>query len=433
MISLNYETPKNSLTPDGTKNSNLLDTIKQNIDTNDIYILSKLNGLRLELSNNNLNLKNIREQIKQLSSFQKTQNFEYLNNLLCPEKSRGCKIPSQIPVPSCSFQLHNAVTVATNASGNCAFICNPCFLADTSVIGTSLLEDTYTVNGFMTTCWVNNHTSLTGNATNGYWTPTNFFQVLPPVYSQYRLVSAALQVRYIGRLDSAAGVIGGAILLDDLTTLGGMVKPTDGDPRPAVAPDIEKYGNFELARDSYYHKDNSCLEGMRLLYFPIDNSYEEYEQTLNGYLVTAETVNNNQVMFVNQQKRGFNWMFYCWGGPQGQNCFKIDLFCNFECLPEPSFLNYMPISAYPFMITPDEKKKCIMVIQNKPILKLNEDNEGGFEVPDIFLKLVNKFKNGLPGFERLRAWGLINAIPGLSSGLALAGNMIATNSMMDYE
>ena len=53
----------------------------------------------------------------------------------------------------------------------------------------------------------------------------------------------------------------------------------------------------------------------------------------------------------------------------------------------------MPISAYPFMITPEEKKKCIMVIQNKPILKLNEDNEGGFEVPDIFLKLVNKFKN----------------------------------------
>ena len=84
MISLNYETPKNSLTPDGTKNSNLLDTIKQNMDTNDIYILSKLNGLRLELNNNNLNLKNIREQIKQLSSFKKTQNFEYLNNLLHP-------------------------------------------------------------------------------------------------------------------------------------------------------------------------------------------------------------------------------------------------------------------------------------------------------------------------------------------------------------
>lgn len=433
MISLNYETPKNSLTPDGTKNSNLLDTIKQNIDTNDIYILTKLNGLRLELSNNNLNLKNIREQIKQLSSFKKTQNFEYLNNLLHPEKSRGCKIPSQIPVPSCSFQLHNAVTVATNSSGNCAFICNPFFLADTSVLGANILEDTYTVNSFMTSCWVNNDNSLTGNALNGYWTPTNFFQVLPPVYSQYRLVSAALQVRYIGRLDSAAGVIGGAILLDDLTTLGGMIKPTNGDAVQTVAPDIEKYGNFELARDSYYHKDNSCLEGMRLLYFPIDNSYEEYETTLNSYLVAAEDADNGHYTFKDQKKRGFNWMFYCWGGPQSQNCFKIDLFCNFECLPEPSFLNYMPISAYPFMITPEEKKKCIMVIQNKPILKLNEDNEGGFEVPDIFLKLVNKFKNGLPGFERLRAWGLINAIPGLNSGLALAGNMIAVNSMMDYE
>ena len=55
------------------------------------------------------------------------QNYEYLMNLMRPERAKGCKIPSQVPVPSCSFQMHNCVTIKTNSSGNCAFLFNPFF------------------------------------------------------------------------------------------------------------------------------------------------------------------------------------------------------------------------------------------------------------------------------------------------------------------
>ena len=134
---------------------------------------------------------------------------------------------------------------------------------------------------------------------------------------------------------------------------------------------------------------------------------------------------------LNQDLIGF---FFSQGGPESSTCFKVDIFCNFECLPNAKFLNYMPISAYPFAMSTEEKKKCMLMLQQKPLTTLKEENENdGTIIPNIFLKMIRKFKNGLPGLDRLRAWGLINAIPGLTSGLALAGNMIANNSMMDFE
>lgn len=423
---LNYETPY--------KTDSLLEQVKRDIDSNDIYLLTKLNNLRMDLSSSKLDIKNIKDQIKDLSTFKKAQNFDYLNNLLKPEKARGSKIPSQVPVPSCAFQLHNSVTISTNASGNCAFIFNPYFLADSTCLGAPIINgETKYASNFMTTLWVNNDSTLTGNGNNGEWIPTDISQTLPSVYNQYRLVSASIQVRYIGRLDEAAGVIGGAIILDELQTVGTLVQSGSyapgGQTAPSEAPDLAKYGNFELARDSYYHQENACLEGLRMLYFPIDNSYEEYCNITNQDNIDGAEVAGGTVEVIRKEKMAFNWMFWAVGTPANKNCFKIDIFCNFECLPDPAFLNYMPISAYPFMLSPDEKKKFIMLVQSRPILKLNEERDDIIEVPDLFLKMISKFKNGLPGFDRLRACGLINAIPSLKPGLALAGNMISANAM----
>ena len=91
----------------------------------------------------------------------------------------------------------------------------------------------------------------------------------------------------------------------------------------------------------------------------------------------------------------------------------------------------MPITINPYLIPASLKKKCIMMAQSKPIGKANDENLD-CDIPDIFLKLIQKFKDGLPGFERLAAWGIISAIPGLKSGLALANNMIATNMNTPY-
>lgn len=444
MISLSTEDYKKQTPEDLPKlESTVSEDIRNQLDTSDIVLLTKLNDLKLYLSANTLNIKSIRDQIKNLANFKEAQNFEYLYNLMYPEKARGAKIPSLVPVPSCSFQLHNCVTIQTNNKGNCAFILNPVFLANNTVIGNTVTGNdnkTYYMYSGLTSLWVNNNNDLTGNAEDEHWVPTNLNQTLPPVYDQYRLVSASLVVKYIGRLDNASGIVGGAIIYDQLDSIGGEVQekvsdaafdPT-GSHTSTECPEISKYGNFELARDSFYHQENMCIEGVRLLYFPIDNAYEEYTRVTDELNIgMAEDARKQYVVNFDGYKNGFNWMFYCQGAIASTNCFKVDIYCNFECLPKASFLTYMPISVNPYIITPEEKKKFILTIQSRPISKI-DDVSYSYEVPDLFYNLMKKFKNGgLPGFDKLRACGLIGGIPGLKPGLTLAGSMIASQNYIN--
>ena len=95
--------------------------------------------------------------------------------------------------------------------------------------------------------------------------------MIPNVYDQYRLVSASMVVKYIGRLDIVSGVIGGAIVYNDDPTIGAHFSQGTNTTNVYMA----KYGNFDLAMDSFYHQEYMVLDGLRQLYFPLDNSFEE--------------------------------------------------------------------------------------------------------------------------------------------------------------
>lgn len=438
MISINNQ--KKNQQDFTSKNANL--NLKKIVDNNDMILITKLNGLRTSLNGDNVNVRSIRQQIRDISRFDQERNFDYLSNLLKPEKAKGCKIPSQIPIPSCSFQLHNAITLTTNSSGNIAFIMNPFFLASNTIVGQRLpnAEGNYTyVHKYLTSAWLNNSDTLTGAAADDNWSPVDFGQTIPPVYDQYRLVSASLIVKYIGRLDNVQGLVGGAILYADNSAIGGQVQVASSatgayDPAGAgtntVTEGLSQYGNFDLAQDSYYHSENMTLEGVRELYFPIDNSFEEYMKVvdpssgLDGNSTDAgvELVAANDIF-----KSGFNWFFYATNAPPSTSCFKLDIYCNFECLPNAKYLNYMPISLTPFTVPLEEKKKAILMAQDRPIMKSGEELYDG--APNLFNKMIKKFDQGLPGFDKLKSYGLMGAIPGLKSGLALAGNMIQANMM----
>ena len=82
-----------------------------------------------------LDFTKIQTAIDALQEFNMRNEYRYLNNLLHPEKCKGVKIPSAVPVPSCSFQLHNCITVRTNSVGNLAIMFNPFFLGKTPDTG----------------------------------------------------------------------------------------------------------------------------------------------------------------------------------------------------------------------------------------------------------------------------------------------------------
>ena len=417
------------------------------IDEYDANFLSYLARLYEAINGEKLDFTNIKSAIDALAKFNERQEFNYLNNLLYPEKCKGVKIPSPIPVPSCSFQLHNSTTVSTNSSGNLAIMFNPFFLASNDLSKTLDYQLTvakegadavyrYKVNE-LSSFFVNNDDSLTGYEENPHWKPVNIFQMIPPVYNQYRLVSASIVIKYIGRLDIASGVIGGAIVFDETRGVGANGKYNLKEEELTLdfssVPDIlKKYGNFDLAMDSFYYQENLCIEGMRQLYFPIDNSYEEYTKLFNIDLINIDHLAQNDgtkpVMRSNPDylKNGFKFMVYTLGAPPSSACFKVDIFCNFECLPNAEFLNYLPLSMNVDHITPEQKKEAQLAVQNKPIMKIAEAEQGKpAEKPSIWTRMLNKFRNALPGIGKLIGAGLVKAIPALKPGVAIANAMMS--------
>ena len=427
--------------------------IESMIDETDRRMLSYIARLYQAVHGEKLDFTKIQSAVEALQQFNSRNELTYLNNLLHPEKCKGVKIPSQVPVPSCSFQLHNCITLSTNSSGNLAVVFNPYFLASNLHSTGGLLHvtegqrTTDVTSKIYSSLFVNNDNTLNGYSYNENWRLINIGQEIPPVYDQYRLVSASLVIKYIGRLDTVSGVIGGAIVFDETPEIGAeyTIHTDDGqggivDTDEVYIPkNLAKYGNFDLAMDAFYRQENLCLEGIRQLYFPIDNSYEEYTRLFNDKLVYAKLDDLGRTTYnlsstEDYLKNGFRQVVYVLGAPANQSCFKLDIYCNFECLPSSPFLNYLPLSMTTDYTPLETKRQATIVVQQKPVMKSNEGVENNeVAAPSIWDKMKNKFMDSLPGMGKLIASGLVQAIPQLQLGTSLSntmsviGNSIANN------
>lgn len=406
--------------------------LQMKIDDYDSKMLSYIGRLYYSLTQEKMNFDDIKSSIDALQQFNSQSEYVYLNNLLQPEKRKGVKIPSPIPVPSCAFQMHNSVSLTTNSSGNLAIIFNPFFLYDLGGLQQMPWPDVSTFDpDYFSTFYVANGNDLTGSTpTTGInsWIPVNIGQGIPNVYDQYRLVSASIVVKYIGRMDITSGVIGGAIIFDETETLGAFGKwgALDEKTNSIMNNSLSKYGNFDLAMDSFYHQENLCIEGLRELYFPIDPSFEDYTKLFTSQNATA----NGRIIRAEEQyyKSGFNYMIYVLGAPPGAASFKVDVYCNFECLPNAQFLNYMPISPNSIQITSTEKQNAIATVQQNPITKANTPTAVTPYSPSMWQILKNKFSNSLPGIAKLLSSGLISSVPYLKPGIAIANTILSSMS-----
>lgn len=441
------------------KNEDLL----KKIDQDDKRMLNYIGRLYKAISGDTLNIDEIENAVDALSVFNQRQEYNYLNNLIHPEKCKGVKLPSPIPVPSAAFQLHNSITLSTNSSGNLGIVFNPFFLYEkgTGVKQPGTLNGTIPVTGdndwvngsgnnavalscnYLSSFWVNNDNALAGNAAGqGKWKAVNIGQGIPNVYDQYRLVSASIVIKYIGRIDIVSGVIGGAIVFDENRYIGVdsllafSSETTSGNVGNPVNPALSKYSNFDLAMDSFYQQEQLCLEGCRELYFPVDNTFEEYMKLLNQNYIGVEgdpkAKNTDNVYLVADQdyyKSGFNYMIYVLGAPANTACFKVDIYCNFECLPNAEFLNYMPISLSPHMISPADKAYAIKQTQNIAIQKAESEYTKPSQTTSMWKKLKNAFGATLPSIAKMVTQGLMDSIPGMKVVQAVTGTVL--NSLLD--
>ena len=349
-------------------------------------INDKIKFLKSLLNKPNFNLNDIYKQIELISKYRETTNYEYLNNLLYPEKNKGAKIPGNVALPTCTFQLKNQFSIKTNNKGNFVLCMNPFFLA-----GESLLKKTYTptyppragedIDSYevfeASSLWRNNYNNMDGTTPEPNWLPYDIGQVIPEVYSKYRLVSGAITMKYIGPLDEAQGTVGGSILLMDQKYFATRYRIVEYGvfDYDSVNTYLADYTMFNYLRNSMYNIENSSIEGVRMLYFPVDKSYEEFKDLCVGKDIKIDYT--HAAMFYRpifsspQYKDGFNWVLYAYNCKPEVSHFKIEYTLNFECIPSTKYINYINTHVTLFNMTPKEKNDIIEEIKKNALQKLN--------------------------------------------------------------
>lgn len=358
-------------------------------ENNNFFLIEKINRLKTSLNNDPLQLEKIKKEMNQISEVMNIKEDAYFNTLMDPINYKGIKIPSAQPIPSCCFQLHNFATFRPSDIGTDLFLLNPYFLASESYLGKEMVATTgvhYYLFGTPSAYWFYRYPDLDGTkATTGNMNgfADNMLQTIPDVYESYRLVSACMEVRYIGAMEEASGVMAcGISYIQDfpihqrLQVKNGSFNP-NGSAVITIAPNLCQYGNFEMIRDSVYFKEMNTLEGIRALYFPLDNSFNEFRKVYDGNNCTIQNAlgqddQDYPLVITPSEKTGFVWACYLQGAPttEGRN-FRIDLYCNFECLPKAELLNFIPITITYYYIPEETRQKFYKEIQKMAIKKLN--------------------------------------------------------------
>jgi hypothetical protein len=333
------------------------------IEENDMMFMRYLLDLYKNLTGEKIDLYRFKSTLEALEALKKIGDQDFLRALLNPERHRNAKIPAHIPIPTASFQLRSSFYVTTNAIGNAAIAINPFWLT----------------TGGNSTVFVNNNGGLTGMSSSNFFTATSAGQTLPnAIYNQYRLVCGSVICKYVGRLDIMQGIIGGAIAYDK-----GITPTAVG----TVLPGLARWGDFNLARDAMFRQEHYALSGLRELYFPIDNSFEEFQS-------------------LNAGKDGFMFFIYIQNAPPSTASFKVDLFFNFECLPDVEFLNYIPTEAS--KVSPLVKDEAYKVVRERAVTKESENqNSTPGNKPSGIESVI---KNIGPVLNNVKKWG--NAILG---------------------
>lgn len=434
----------NSLNPEDKNDVQMMKTI----DDYDEKMLKYIIKLNNSLHKDKIDLDSVQDSVSALQMFNQREQFSYLENLLKPEYCKGVKIPNPIPLPSTSFQLHNSITLSTNTSGNFCLVMNPFFLYNSQNLKQFdvVMTETYKyIPTWLTSCYFNNSDTLDGrtitemrsDGSYADWKPVNLGQSVPGVYSQYRVVSASIVMKYIGRLDQASGVIGGGIVFDQRKQFGGYISSESGQLLKVIPDGLSKYDNFDIAMDSFYNQENLSIQGIRELYFPLDNSFEEFVKTMDSDQFTAFNGSGSSATFTpkfgtneSSWKEGFNYMIYALGAPPSSSCFKMDIYVNYETLPSPEFLNYMPISPPVPVITSAEKHYAVTTVQKKPIMRADETDSIVSVQPKLSLweRFKSKFGGFIPGIGKMILGGLANTIPGLKPGLDIAKSLMKINT-----
>ena len=392
-----------------------MDIIKQNIKEYNIeYYENLFKKLYQAIFNNDIDLL---INIINLIITNKYNKYIYLDYLLNPDIYKYVKIPGKIILPTSSFQLHKIIKIKTNTKGNIGIIFNPFFIYDYRFYNINYYNNDnnnmvfYSNNGesykysyikdhsseknwenwysfiYLSSLLINNSDD-DNNIFGNNWMPIDI-QQYQKIHTKYRLVSSEIIVRYIGPEIESSGSFYGAIINNNnnkyinscMARIDSGLLSYNIEYINNTNCQLKNYNNLSMIYNSYYYKQTKCNEGIKLIYYPLDNSYEEFINRIHPkdiYYYHSEDENEEIKDFLQAKynyRNGFNFMIIGNDLPYNENkdYIQIEIICNFETFLYSTYLNYIPYNQTNINLSDNEKKDILNIIKNNNIFKANEN------------------------------------------------------------
>lgn len=223
--------------------------------------------------------------IYSVKNYQKAAKELYINSLLYPENIVA-KIPGPLPISSATASIRNNFSITPNANGKFALIIDP----------------------FYETGWIYNDSTTDGNGTGNVSTLS--FRQNNTIVDQFRLVSSSIILRYYGNFNQMSGI---------------FISATTSDLNGSVPDDFKTFSNVEDLTNKYVSK---CMDGVKLIYTPIDNRAIEFRPGTDYASGTHPC--RNQYLFIIIGELFPN-----------TSCIRVDYYRNIEYTTIPLYREYI--------------------------------------------------------------------------------------------
>jgi hypothetical protein len=209
----------------------------------------------------------------------------YVSSLLYPEKTVA-KIPGPLPVSSATATIRNNFSITPNSQGKFLLVIDP----------------------FQSTGWLYQSNDVDGE---GNGTVTNLtFDQNNTIVDQFRLVSSSVILRYYGNFNQMSGI---------------FVSATTSNLNGQVPDDYLTFSNIEDLTNKYISK---CVDGVKLIYTPMDNRAIEFR--VGSDYTNGTHPCKKQYLFVIMGDLFPN-----------STCIRVDYYRNIEYTTVPAYREYI--------------------------------------------------------------------------------------------
>lgn len=220
---------------------------------------------------------------KSVNDYHDNMLAEYVYGIFHPDvvyrDNLTIKAPSIVPIPTSTFAFKETYFTKPNEQGNIAFCWNPNYLGSNQEIQALVDSNVNPLrSGFFSCLYENNHESLTGNGVNTNWHAVTYRRINQD-FSKYRLTSACLKIKYIGKVLNQSGQFSACASFMEFPrtacTLQNDINIPSTYPLHQFAhPQLDALGDFDVIRQGQWAKSVSIVQqpdGITVVWLPVDS------------------------------------------------------------------------------------------------------------------------------------------------------------------